>query len=128
MGTFKQFLTDKQLPTELVVRVSSQLEARSEEDRLLAQKRWAKRHDKEAQPKKYEELGLQKPKSGRGVSLQQVNAALEDKPLPPKVRGKLVRAVNAVLSKKGGAAVDTQALFGEVTARRGASPKAAKAG
>jgi hypothetical protein len=127
MGTFKQFLTDKQLPAETVVRVSSQLEARSEEDRLLSQKRWAKRQDKEAQTKKYEELGLQKPKSGRGVSLQQVNAALEDTPLPPKVRGKLVRAVNAVLAKKGGAGVDTQALFGEVPARRGASPKAAKA-
>ena len=64
MGTFKQFLTEKQLPVETVVRVSSQLEARSEEDRQLSQKRWAKRQDKEGQPKKYEELGIQKPKSG----------------------------------------------------------------
>lgn len=29
--------------------------------------------------------------------------------------------------KHGGSAVDTQALFGEVPVRRGASPKAAKA-
>ncbi|HEX8536582.1 MAG TPA: hypothetical protein VF664_03905, partial [Cystobacter sp.] len=83
-----------------------------------------KRRDKEKQGKPYAELGIGKPKSGRGVSEQQVHAALEDKPLPPKVRGKLVRAVNAVLSKKGGSAVTFQALFGEVAAQKGAAVKA----
>ena len=124
MGTFKQFLSDKQLEPQTLVRLSDQLEARAEEDRKLAKQRSDKRRDKEKQTKPYAELGIGKPKSGRGVSLQQVSAALEDQPLSPKVRGKLVRAVNAVLSKKGGGAVDPQALFGPVPARKGAATKA----
>lgn len=124
MGTFKQFLDEKQLEPETLVRLSRQLEAQAEEDRKLAQKRFEKRRDKENQGKKYEELGIGKPKSGRGVSEQQVGAALEDQPLPPKVRGKLVRAVNAVLTKKGAGPVDSKALFGEVPARKGAAAKA----
>jgi hypothetical protein len=124
MGTFKQFLNDQQLQPEALVRLSSQLEARAEDDRKLAKQRSDKRRDKENQTKPYAELGIGKPKSGRGVSVQQVNAALEDKPLPPKVRGKLVRAVNAVLGKKGGQQVDFKALFGEVPVRKGAAAKA----
>jgi hypothetical protein len=125
MGTFKQFLSDKQLEPQTLVRLSDQLEARAEEDRKLAKQRSDKRRDKEKQGKPYAELGIGKPKSGRGVSLQQVSAALEDQPLSPKVRGKLVRAVNAVLSKKGGGTVDPQALFGQVPARKGVATKAA---
>lgn len=125
MGSFKQFLSDKQLEPQTLVRLSDQLEARAEEDRKLAKQRSDKRRDKEKQGKPYAELGIGKPKSGRGVSLQQVNAALEDQPLSPKVRGKLVRAVNAVLSRKGGGTVDSQALFGQVPARKGAAAKAA---
>ncbi len=124
MGTFKQFLNDQQLQPEALVRLSSQLEARAEEDRKLAKQRSDKRRDKEKQGKPYAELGIGKPRSGRGVSVQQVHAALEDKPLSPKVRGKLVRAVNAVLSKKGGGTVDSKALFGDVAVRKGAAAKA----
>lgn len=124
MGTFKQFLDEKQLKPETLVRLSGQLEARAEDDRKLAKQRSDKRRDNEKKTKPYAELGIGKPKSGRGVSVQQVTAALEDKPLPPKVRGKLVRAVNAVLSKKGGQPVDSQALFGEVPVRKGTAAKA----
>lgn len=124
MGTFKQFLDEKQLKPETLVRLSSQLEARAEDDRKLAKQRSDKRRDKEKQGKPYAELGIGKPKSGRGVSVQQVGAALEDQPLPPKVRGKLVRAVNAVLTRKGGQPVDFKVLFGEVSPRKGAAAKA----
>jgi hypothetical protein len=124
MGTFKQFMDEKQLTPETLVRLSSQLEFRAEDDRLLAKQRSDRRRDKEKQGKPYAELGIGKPKSGRGVSVQQVNAALADQPLPPKVRGKLVRAVNAVLSKKGGGTVDFKALFGEVPVRKGTPAKA----
>lgn len=124
MGTFKQFLDEKQLKPETLVRLSGQLEARAEDDRKLAKQRSDKRRDNENKTKPYAELGIGKPKSGRGVSVQQVTAALEDKPLPAKVRGKLVRAVNAVLSKKGGQPVDSQALFGEVPVRKGTAAKA----
>ncbi|MET0405528.1 MAG: hypothetical protein ABW123_24130 [Cystobacter sp.] len=127
MGTFKQFLEGQGLEARTLVRLSSQLEARGDEDRTLAKKRSDKRRDKETQGKPYADLGLGKPRSGRGVSARQVAAALADQPLPPKVRGKLVRAVNAGVGKKGGAAVTFQALFGEVAAQKGAATKA-KAG
>jgi hypothetical protein len=76
MGTFQQFLRDQKIELTTLARLSAQLEAHSEEERLLAQKRWAKRHDKDNQAKSYQELGLGKPKSGRGVSAQQLQAAL----------------------------------------------------
>ena len=126
MGTFKQLLADQKLDAPTLVRLSRQLENRPEEDRQLAQRRWDKRHGKDTQAKSYTELGIGKPRSGRGVSAQQVAAALEDKPLSPRVRGKLVRAVNAALGKKGGAAVDFKALFGEIAARKGEATKGAK--
>lgn len=125
MGAFQQFLSDKQIPPDALLRLSRQLEAQGDADRVLVRKRADKRRDKETQGKSYKELELGKPKSGRGVSSQQLQAALGDQPLPPRVRGKLVRAVNAVLTKKGGGAVDAVALFGQVPVRRGIAKKAA---
>mgnify|MGYP007050630965 CR=1 FL=1 len=123
MSTFKNFLDARQLTPATLVRLSSQLEAHTHEDRTLVRRRSDKRRDKETQGKPYAELGLTKPRSGRGVSAGQVEAALREEPLPPRVRGKLVRAVNAAVSKKGGEAVTFQALFGEVKASAGPSAK-----
>ncbi|MBZ4415867.1 hypothetical protein [Myxococcus sp. RHSTA-1-4] len=125
MGAFQQFLTEKQISQDTLLRLSRQLEAHGDADRVLVRKRAGKRRDKETQGKSYQELELGKPKSGRGVSSQQLQAALGDQPLPPRVRGKLVRAVNAVLTKNGGGAVDAVALFGAVPVRRGGTAKKA---
>ncbi|SEU33606.1 hypothetical protein [Stigmatella erecta] len=124
MGTFQQFLNDQKIDTRAVVRLSAQLEDHSDADRLLAHKRWAKRRDKDNQDKAYAELGIGKPKSGRGVSARQLQAALSDRPLPPRVRGKIVRAVNALLTKKGASAVAPAALFGDIKPRQNAPAKA----
>lgn len=125
MGSFQQFLNDKQISQETLLRLSRQLEAHTDEDRTLARKRADKRRGTDTKDKPYAELGLGKPRSGRGISAQQLSAALGDQPLSPRVRGKLVRAVNAVLTKKGGGAVDSKALFGEVPVRSGPSAKKA---
>ena len=124
MGAFKQLLADHQLTPEALQRLSHQLEAWQEEDKALARERFEKRRDKERKDKPYAELGIGKPRSGRGVSEQQLKAALEDVPLPTKVRGKLLRVVNAALEKKGAKPVDMKALFGEVLARKGEASKA----
>lgn len=58
------------------------------------------------------------------MSAQQLQAALADQPLPPRVRGKIVRAVNAVRAKKGGEPVLPAALFGDIKPRSGPKPKA----
>ena len=124
MGSFQQFLNDKQIDTKAITRLSAQLEAHSEADVALVRKRWAKRRDKDTQGKSYTELGIAKPRSGRGVSEQQLRAAIAEQPLPPRVRGKIVRAVNALLGKKGGESVTHATLFGDIKPRQGAKPKA----
>ncbi|MFP2905166.1 hypothetical protein ACLESD_08935 [Pyxidicoccus sp. 3LFB2] len=125
MGAFQQFLNEKKISSDTLLRLSQQLESQADADRVLARKRAGKRREKDTQGKSYAELKLDKPKSGRGISAQQLQAALGDQPLPPRVRGKLVRAVNAVLTKQGGGAVQAPALFGEVPVRRGDTAKKA---
>ncbi|MFB1479743.1 hypothetical protein [Corallococcus sp. RDP092CA] len=125
MGTFQQFLDSQKISPAVLLRRSRQLEAHSEEDRVLVRKRATHRRDKDPQQKPYAELGLGKPRSGRGLSEQQLAAAREDKPLSPRVRAKLVRAVNALLTQAGAAAVDAKALFGDVPARVGPTAKKA---
>ncbi|MDC0708500.1 hypothetical protein POL68_08470 [Stigmatella sp. ncwal1] len=124
MGTFQQFLNDQKIEPRTLVRLSAQLESHSDEDRLLEHKRWAKRQDKDTQGKSYSELGIGKPKSGRGVSERQLHAAISDQSLPPRVRGKIVRAVNALLTKKGAPTVVPASLFGDIKPRQNASAKA----
>jgi hypothetical protein len=87
-----------------------------------------KRRTKDLAEKKYAELNLAKPKTMRGVSAQQWHAALADKPLSTRVRGKILRAVNAALATKKQPAVEMKALFEGTTVRIGKKPKeAAKA-
>ncbi|MGE6759504.1 hypothetical protein ACQKGO_15895 [Corallococcus interemptor] len=125
MDTFQQFLDSQKISSAVLLRRSQQLEAHTGEDRTLKRKRATRRRDKEQQQKPYAELGLGKPRSGRGLSEQQLTAAREDQPLSPRVRAKLVRAVNALLTKAGVTAVDAKALFGDVAARVGPTVKKA---
>jgi|GEM_PF-1175764 hypothetical protein len=125
MGVFQQFLNEKQISSDTLLRLSQQLESQGGEGRVLARKRSGKRRGKDTQGKSYAELQLGKPKSGRGVSAQQLQAALGDRPLPSRVRGKLVRAVNAVLTKQGSTEVQAPALFGQVPVRKGDTAKKA---
>ena len=77
---------------------------------------------------KYDELNLKKPASGRGVSAQQVAAAIDGKSQPRKVRGKLFRAVNAALQqKKQSPIADFKLLFEGSVMKKGKKPKEAAA-
>ena len=127
MGAFQQFLDDKKISPAVLLRRSRQLETQTEEDRVLKRKRSARRREKDTQTKSYADLGLGKPRSGRGVSEQQLSALREDRPVSPRVRAKVVRAVNALLTQAGGTAVDAKALFGDVAARIGPTTKKAAA-
>ena len=69
----------------------------------------------------------EKPKSGRGVTEKHLAAALAGKALPKKVRGKFLRAANALLEKKKEPAATMQDLFGDVKAIAGKKPTAAAA-
>lgn len=121
MGAFADFLNEKKIETTDIVRASQRVEKRGTDDRTLSIARANKRaKDKD---KSYAEAELAKPRSGRGVSPMQVQTALNDKPVPPRVRAKLVRAVNAILTSKKQEPVAHPALFGDVTARTKAEKK-----
>ncbi|MBK7863573.1 MAG: hypothetical protein IPJ65_34205 [Archangiaceae bacterium] len=127
MGTFKTFIDSKGIKNEDLVHVSNSREAWGNAGRKLLAKRVAKRRG-EDKDKKYAELNLAKPTAGRGVSLHQVEAAIEGKPQPRKVRSKLFKAVNEVLkAKKQGEVTDFKLLFEGTTVQKGKAPKAAKA-
>src|SRR5438045_2867354 len=114
MSTFSVFLEQKKITPPMILRASARLEAPGKEGRTLLRNRAAKRRTQP--PQSYADAGLAKPESGRGRGAAHIRAALSDQPLPRKVRAKLVRAIAALLEKKGGGPVDPKALFGEVPA------------
>ena len=106
------------LRAALILRASARAEAAGKEGRKLLVTRATKRRT-DAQ-KTYADAGLAKPPTGRGLGEGHIQQAIGDKPLPRKVRAKLVRAIALLLGKKGGGTVDSKVLFGEVPVKKGA--------
>ena len=127
MGTFQTFLASKSLTPKSIAITSKRIEAFDETSRLLMGKRWSKRVTKETADKKYAELNIAKPTQyGRGVSEKQINLAIKDLLITRKVRGKILKAVNTILVKKGQPAVDMKTVFEGVKARVGKKPEVAE--
>ncbi len=126
MGTFQTFLASKSLTPKSIAITSKRIEAFDETSRLLMGKRWSKRVTKETADKKYAELNIAKPaQAGRGVTEKQIAAADKDTAVTRKVRGKILKAVNVILTKKGQPAVDMKVLFEGTKARVGKKPEVA---
>ena len=127
MGTFQTFLASKSLTPKSIAITSKRIEAFDETSRLLMGKRWSKRVTKETADKKYAELNIAKPaQAGRGVTEKQIAAADKDTAVTRKVRGKILKAVNVILTKKGQPAADMKVLFEGVKARAGKKPEVAE--
>ena len=127
MGTLKTFLDSKSITPAQVVTTSKRIESLDLAGRTLLVKRVAKRKNQELATKKYDEVNLAKPAAlGRGVSEGQLTAALGDKAVPKKVRTKIHRAVNAILTKKSQPAADFKVLFEGTAAKAGKKPKEVK--
>jgi len=126
MGTLQAFIHSKGILPDSIVAVSRKLEATTLKDRKLLSQRAAKRRGKDSASKPYAELNIAKPHSGRGLSAAAVAAALNEQALTVRQRGKMLRAVNALLEKKKEAAVDMKTLFGDTPKKEGKKPKAAK--
>lgn len=126
MGTFESFLSSKTITPANIAITSRRIEAFDETSRDLMGKRWKKRTTKETADKKYAELSIGKPaQHGRGVSEKQVALAAKGVAVSRKVRGKILRAVNAILTKKGQPAADMKVLFEGSAARVGKKPETA---
>lgn len=124
MGAFSDFLSSSGLDPKKVLRTSTRLESQSAEGRALAQQRRDKRRT--AKDKSYADAGLAKPPRGRGFSESHLKNAQADRPVPVKVRSKILRAVNEQLAKAGKPAADMKTVFGDVPAAKGESTKAKK--
>ena len=126
MGSFSDFVTSNGLDVKGLVQTSSRLELRTNKDHALLVKRATKRRT--AKDKSYADVGAEKPSaSGRAFSTSHWANALKDKPVPAKVRSKMLKAINEKLTKAGKPAVDMKAVFGEVAAAKGKAPVKAKA-
>lgn len=126
MGTFQTFISSKSITPKAIAITSKRIEAFDETSRDLMAKRWGKRKGKETAAKKYTELEIGKPaQHGRGVTEQQIELAAKDKPVARKVRSKILKAVNAILVKKGQPAADMKVLFEGTPARVGKKPEVA---
>lgn len=111
MTMLSDFLNEKGIKTEDVVKQSRAMEQRHINDRATHSKRALAR----AQKKTYAELNLEKSKPlGRGVSAMALNRAVAGTPMPRLVRKKIARAVNAVLQVKKQEPVEWRKLFGDV--------------
>jgi hypothetical protein len=123
MGTFQTFLSEKSITPRQIAITSRRIETFDDASRALMQKRWGKRKNKENDKKKYAELDIGKPaQHGRGVSEKQIVAATKDLAVARKVRSKILRAVNVILTKKGQPAADTKVIFEGTKARAGKKP------
>ncbi len=127
MGTFQTFLSSKSITPASIAITSRRIESFDETSRDLMGKRWQKRKTKETADKKYAELSIGKPaQHGRGVTEKQINLATKDVAVARKVRSKILRAVNAILTKKGQPAADMKVLFEGSPARAGKKPEVAE--
>ena len=123
MGTLKTFIDSKGITPKALSIASRRVEAGGNEARSVQSARTKKRRLKMDKP--YAELNMPKPKSDRALSEAQVTGAVNDKPLPKKVRAKVLRAINAVLATKKQPAVDMKAIFEGVAAKPGKKAKEA---
>ncbi len=110
--TFVEVVSKHKVKIEKLLRASATAEARSDADTALAAQRAAIRKDKkEGAAAAYKEGNVGKPKSGRPVTRLQIEAALAGASVPPRVRGKLARALKAALPAAAQADVDGKKLF-----------------
>jgi len=122
MSALAAFLESKKLKSEAVYWASTRIESRGEEDHKLALARAAKKGEK----KEAGAEAIAKPKSGRGFSRKQLEAALAGKAITRRARAKVLRSVNALLEKAKQPAVTMKDVFGEEKPQVGKSKVAVK--
>lgn len=121
MGTFADFIASKGITDEQILRRSARLERLTSNDRAINRQREA--HRREGAKTSYEEAGIPKPRSGRSLQIEHVEAARNDIPLPGPVRTKMLRAIRSLLKDQDGEEVTMPDLFGDVPGKQGKKPR-----
>jgi hypothetical protein len=109
---FAEFLDKNKIDPRRVLAASRQLEQLQPEDRALRlSRRQAKKGGAPAAAAGEDKVAPKKPRSGRPVTRQAIEAAKSGKPLTGPAKTRLVRALNHVLAQKKKEAVELRKLF-----------------
>jgi len=107
MSKLSDFLTKHKIDSRRVLAASHHLETLQAEDRRIR----LARVNAKAGVESAKELAAQKRRSGRPLSGPAIRKALSGGKLPRRARGRLLRAVNAVLAKKSKVEAKPSDLF-----------------
>jgi hypothetical protein len=107
---FEDFLKEKKIDPRRILSASAEIERLRLEDRKI---RLAKRaHRKSEDPsKKKEGLAAEKPRSGRAVKQEAINAAFAGKQISGPQKTRILRALNHVLEQKKHDKIELGAIF-----------------
>ncbi|MCA9594774.1 MAG: hypothetical protein KC776_15750 [Myxococcales bacterium] len=108
---FAEFLEANKIDPRRLLAVSHRLEQLKPEDRRLKLKKRQGGAESAPAAEGEEKKAPPKPRSGRPVTPQLLNAAKEGKKLSGPGKTRLLRAVNRILEQKKKDAVDLRALF-----------------
>jgi hypothetical protein len=96
MSKLSDYLKKYKIDARRLLPASKQLERMRPEDRIVR----LARDQAKAGNEKAKEMAAKPRRSGRPLSAPLLHRALEGKPIPRRARGRVVRAVNAVLAHK----------------------------
>lgn len=108
MSKLSDSLNNHKIDPRRVVQASKGLERHTDEDRALLAKKAA---IKAGKAEKDEAVSKQKPRSGRPVTLPQVEKALRGETISGPAKTRVVRAVNAILEGRKKPAITLRDLF-----------------
>ncbi len=126
MSQFAEYVQSKNLSVERIFHCSARIERHRAEDWKLRLRREALRRSGKGNG--YAEAGIAKPRSGRGVNRQHIDAAIVGQPLSSHLRAKLGRALAALAAIDGAAPPELRELFGDVQSHHHDSTPAVAAG
>jgi hypothetical protein len=111
MSKLSDYLKKNKIDARRVVAASKSIEGLRPEDRAIRLARKQTKAGKEGVTDALKELAAKKMRSGHKVSRPAFNRALAGEKLTTRARGRIVRAVNAVLAHKSKAEAKAADLF-----------------
>ncbi|MCS6797777.1 MAG: hypothetical protein NZ898_04480 [Myxococcota bacterium] len=110
MTKLAEFLDKNRIGTRLLLSVSHTLESRRPEDRAIARARRAVKAGDASDAVK--ERAKNKPRSGRPVTARALEAARAGEAVSGPTKTRILRAINAILSRRRQPEVGLRDLFG----------------
>ncbi len=107
----EDFLKERKIDPRRILVASAEIERLRPEDRKIRLAKRAARKSEDAAAKKKEGLAAQKPRSGRPVTKEAIDAAFAGKNISGPQKTRILRALNVVLEQKKQEKVELSALF-----------------